>query len=93
VDLACGESLMHRLAWLVIPLSLTACGGSKSASTLSVTCDGGTQLFGAASIDVLGDVTDGHPTMRFPDPANSGRTGTISVPPHGRCKVTPQGSG
>lgn len=81
---------MHRLAWLVIPLSLAACGGSKSASTFSVTCDGGTQLFGAASIDVSGDLVDGRPTMTFPDPANPGKTGTISVPPHGHCKVTPQ---
>ncbi len=81
---------MHRLAWLVILLPLAACGGNKSASTLSVTCDGGTQLFGAASIDVLGDVVDGRPTINFPDPANPGKTGTIAVPPHGHCKVTPQ---
>jgi len=46
---------MHRLIWLAIALSLTACGGGKSAGTLSVTCEGGTQLNGAASIDVLGD--------------------------------------
>ena len=81
---------MHRLAWLVIPLSLAACGGGKSAVTLSVTCDGGTELFGAASIEVLGDTVDGHPTLNFPDPANPGKTGTISVRPHGHCKVTPQ---
>jgi hypothetical protein len=81
---------MRRLAWLVVPLSLAACGGSKSAATLSVTCDGGTQLFGAASIDVQGDVVNGRPTMNFPDPVSSGKTGTIAVPPHGHCKVTPQ---
>lgn len=83
---------MHRLAWLAIPLSLAACGGGKSASTLSVTCDGGTQLFGAASIDVLGDVVDGRPTMKFPDPANPGKIDSISVQPHGHCKITPQAS-
>jgi len=81
---------MYRLAWLVIPLSLGACGGGKSTATLSVTCDGGTQLFGAASIDVLGDLVDGRPTINFPDPVSAGKTGTISVPPHGHCKVTPQ---
>ena len=81
---------MSRLVWLVIPLSLAACGGGKSSGTLSITCTGGTQVIGAASIDVLGDVVNGRPTMEFPDPANSGRTGTLSVPPHDHCKVTPQ---
>ena len=81
---------MRRLAWLMIPLSLAACGGGKSAGTLSVTCDGGTELFGAASIEVLGDVVGGHPTLRFPDPANAGKTGTIAVQQHGSCKITPR---
>jgi len=81
---------MHRLVWLLIPLSLAACGGGKSAATLSVKCDGGTELYGAASLDLLGDPVDGRPTMNFPDPANGGKTGTMSVPPHGHCKVTPQ---
>lgn len=81
---------MRRLAWLVIPLSLAACGGGKSVPTLSVTCDGGTQLYGATSIDVLGDLVGGRPTMNFPDPVSAGKTGTISVPSHGHCKVTPQ---
>ena len=32
---------MHRLVWLAIPLLLAACGGgSKSAGTLTVTCEG-----------------------------------------------------
>ena len=38
--------------------------------------------------DVLGDLDNGRPTMRFPDPANPGRDGTISVQPHERCKIT-----
>lgn len=81
---------MHRLAWLAIPLLLTACGGGKSANTLSVTCSGagGTQLFGATSIDVLGDAVNGRPTMSFPDPTNPKNTGSISVEPHGRCTIT-----
>ena len=81
---------MRRLAWLLLPLSLAACGGSKLAGGLSVTCDGGTELYGVSSIDLLGDTVDGRPTISFADPANAGKTGTIAVPPHGRCKVTPE---
>jgi hypothetical protein len=86
---------MHRLAWLVIPLLLAACGGSKSTSTLTVTCSGagGVQLVGAASVDVLGDLVNGHPTMNYPDPANPGKTGTISVEPHNSCRITPPAPG
>ena len=83
---------MYRLAWLAVPLLLTACGGGKSAGTLTVTCAGagGTQLYGATSIDVLGDDVNGRPTMNFPDPANPSKTGSISVEPHGHCTITPQ---
>jgi hypothetical protein len=83
---------MYRLAWLAIPLSLAACGGSKTAPALSVTCDGagGAQLNGAASIDVLGDEVNGHPTMNYPDPANPGKTGSISVAPHRHCTIRAQ---
>lgn len=63
---------MHRLVWLVMLLALAVCGGGKSAAPLSVTCSWGTELYGAASIDVSGDLVDGRPTMTFPDPANSG---------------------
>ncbi len=61
---------MLRFAWLLIPLSLAACGGKASVETLSVTCDGGTQLYGALSIDVPGDLVNGRPSLTFPDPAN-----------------------
>lgn len=81
---------MHRLAWLLIPLSLAACGGKAPVPTLSATCDGGVQLVGATSIDVAGDLVNGRPTMTYPDPANPGKTGAISVPLGGRCKITPQ---
>lgn len=83
---------MLRSAWLVIPLSLAACGGGKSATTLTVTCSGagGVQLVGAASVDVLGEVENGRPTMNYPDPANPGKTGSISVEPRGHCRIMPQ---
>jgi hypothetical protein len=87
---------VRHLVSMTLALSLAGCGGGKSSGTLSVTCTGGggAQLVGAASIDVLGDLANGQPTMEFPDPANPGKTGTISVQPHGHCKITPtSGSG
>jgi hypothetical protein len=86
---------MLRLAWLIVLLPLAGCGGGKSATTLTVTCKGigGPLLVGATSIDVLGDLVNGRPTMNFPDPVSSGKTGTISVEPHGQCRITPYTSG
>lgn len=90
---------MHRMATLaitlavplVLPLGLAACGGGKSSvPTLSVACSGGVQLNGAKSLDVLGDVVNGRPTMEYPDPVSPSRTGSIAVPPRGRCTITPQ---
>lgn len=84
---------MHRLAWLLLPLVLAACGGKPPVATLSVACDGGVQMFGASSIDVAGTVVNGSPTLTYPDPANPGKTGAIAVAPGGHCKITPQMSG
>lgn len=81
---------MYRLAWLLIPLSLAGCGGKSAAPTLSVNCPGGSQLFGATSIDVSGNVVNGRPTMTFPDPVNPGKTGSISVQPGADCRITAQ---
>jgi hypothetical protein len=81
---------MHRLLCLAIPLLLAGCGGSKSAATLTVTCTGGIQLVGATSLDVLGDVVNGRPTIEYPDPTNPAKTGAIAVMPRGRCSVAPQ---
>jgi hypothetical protein len=80
---------MLRLAWLVLLLPIAACGGGQSPATLSISCAGGIKLVGAASTDVAGNVAGGRPTISFPDPANPGKTGTISVQPHDHCKVTP----
>jgi hypothetical protein len=81
---------MRRLAWLVIPLTLAGCGGSKPSATLSIVCTGGVQVIGATSIDVLGDVVNGRPTMNFPSPTSSGKTDSVSVDPRGSCKITGQ---
>jgi hypothetical protein len=81
---------MRRFLWPVILLPLAGCGGGgKPVLTLSVACGGTTQLYGATSIDVLGEVQNGHPTLAFPDPVNPGKTGTIEVRPGDRCTITP----
>ena len=80
---------MRHLVCMTLVLSLAGCGGGKSPGTLSITCAGGTQLVGAASIDVLGDLADGRPRIEFPDPANPGKTGTITVQPRDHCKIAP----
>ena len=83
---------MRSAAWIILALSLAGCGGSKSSTTLTVVCATGGKLVGAASVDVLGELSDGRPTMRFPDPANPGKTGAFAVAPRDHCKITPTGS-
>jgi hypothetical protein len=79
-----------RLGWLWLPILLAGCGGSdKPTVTLSVTCAGNEALVGARSIDVLGDVVNGRPTLSFPDPVIRGQTGTLAVPAGNRCSITP----
>ena len=80
---------MRRLACLILIAPLAACGGRKEATTISVTCSDGVRLVGAASVDVLGDLADGRPAMKYADPANAGRTGTIAIQPHQHCTVAP----
>jgi len=80
---------MRHVAWLLLPTLLAGCGGGSPPTTLSVVCGGGTKLVGASSVEVLGDLDNGRPTMEFPDPANPGKDGTIAVQPHERCKITP----
>jgi hypothetical protein len=80
-----------RLRWLTVlalPLSLAACGGSSSAPTLSVSCNGSASLEGATSIDVAPG-TSGGAVLSFPDPANHGHTGTIAIAPGNKCTIGP----
>jgi hypothetical protein len=83
--------MRRAVVWTVVALSLAGCGGDKPSATLSVTCAEGTQLVGAASIEVLGELQNGRPVMQFPDPANPGKTGAIAVPPRDHCKITASG--
>lgn len=81
---------LWRLGWLCLPIALAGCGGSdKPTVTLSVTCAGSEALVGARSIDVLGDVVNGRPTLSFPDPVSRGKTGSLAVPAGNRCSITP----
>jgi len=83
--------LICRYAWPAIPLLLAGCGGGgKPTVTVSIACGGQTQLYGAASVDVLGDVQSGRPTLVYPDPVNPGKSGTIAVPPGSRCTIAPE---
>jgi hypothetical protein len=97
---ACATELMETsmrlryLVWLSLPVFLAGCGGGKPASTVSVSCGGTVALAGARSVDVLGDPVNGKTTLSFPDPANPGQTGSLVVPPHDRCSISPTvGSG
>ena len=83
-----------RMILSVLLLSLAGCGGSKSSSlTLTVTCGDGTEVNGATSIDVPGDLANGRATVNFPDPANPGKTGTIAIQPGRHCKIVPAAGG
>ena len=85
---------LRYLVWLSLPVFLAGCGGDKPASTVSVSCGGTVALAGARSVDVLGDPVNGKTTLSFPDPANPGQTGSLVVPPHDRCSISPTvGSG
>jgi hypothetical protein len=83
-----------QFGWLLLPVLLVSCGGGdQPPATLSVSCDGSDALVGARSIDVLGDQVNGRTTLSFPDPANRGKTGLLSVARGGRCSIRPTISG
>jgi hypothetical protein len=83
-----------HLIWLCLPVAVAGCGGDKPAATISVSCGGTVALAGARSVDVLGDPVNGKTTLSFPDPANPGQTGTLVVPSHNKCSISPTtGSG
>jgi hypothetical protein len=68
-----GSRLVRHLVCMTLVLSLSGCGGGKSPGSLSITCAGGTQLVGAVSIEVLGDLSDGRPKIEFPEPRQDWR--------------------
>lgn len=78
-----------RLALVGLPIGLSACGHSDPTASLSVVCGGETTLAGAASIDVAPAPGGASTLLSFPDPANPGRTGTLSVTGGHPCTITP----
>jgi hypothetical protein len=79
-----------RLALLLLPLTLPACGHSDPpAPTLAVTCNDSLILAGATSINVASDPASKAATLSFPDPANPGATATIPVMAGQPCRITP----
>jgi hypothetical protein len=80
---------LWQISGLLLPIVLAGCGSDKSTTTLSVTCSGSLALAGAKSLDVLGDPANGRVVLSFPDPANAGKTGTMAVPAHDKCSITP----
>ncbi len=81
---------LARLAVLILPISLAACGGSAAPAGLSVSCGGSTSLNGAPSIDVApAAAANGGAVLSFPDPANKGHMGTIAIAPGSKCTINP----
>ena len=72
---------------LALPLLVAGCGHSSPSSTLSVSCGGSTALVGAKSVDVAVDPVSKTTILSFPDPVNSGQTGTITL--DRRCTIVP----
>lgn len=78
------RALKKSAFWLagMIPLAVAGCGGTPTAS-LAVTCDGKLVLAGTDSVQATGS------NLLFPDPANTGQTGTISLSNGQRCVIKP----
>jgi hypothetical protein len=86
-------AIARMASWLLL-LTLAGCGGgSKSAVKLTVTCGDGTEVIGAMSVDVPGELANGRATLNFPDPTNPGKTGSIAIQPGKHCKIVPAAGG
>lgn len=79
-------------ALMLIPGLLAGCGGSSAVTTLSVTCGGSLSLAGAKSIDVVPDQARAGVVLSYPDPVNTGQTGSIPIRPGAKCTIAPTGN-
>jgi len=80
---------LRPAALLLLPGLLAGCGSSSPATTLSVTCGGSLSLAGAKSIDVVPDQAQAGVVLSYPDPVNTGQTGTIPIRPGAKCTIAP----
>lgn len=74
------------LATLLLPL-LSACGGSSRVNTLTITCGGQIAVAGVPSVEAAAPLTGGTLALRYADPVNPGRTGTVAVTPGSSCAI------
>ena len=81
---------LTRVALLMLPGLLAACGGSAKESTVWVKCHGNLVLSGAKSVSVAIDPSQG-PVLTFPDPANAGKNGSIPITKDNDCTISPTG--
>jgi hypothetical protein len=80
--------LVRGAAVLLPVLALAGCGHSDpDPITLSVSCDSSLLLAGAKSLQLVASAQG--TTMSYPDPVNTGHTGTIALQPGHPCTVTP----
>ena len=84
---------MRMLRWtgVALPLFLlVGCGHSDPGPpSLSVSCDNSLMLAGAANVSVMQAPGGQGALLSFPDPANSGQTGTLPVTAGRACTITP----
>ena len=83
-----GSRLVRHLLCMLLVLSLAGCGGG-SHQGLSRSPAPGAHNWLARRQSTYWVTFHGRPKLEFPDPANPGKTGVITVQPHDHCKVSP----
>lgn len=81
-----GTLIRNIGAALVLMPLLAACGGSSRVNTLTITCSGLIAVAGVSSVEAA-STSGGAVALRYSDPVNPGRTGTVPVPPGSSCSI------
>jgi hypothetical protein len=81
------------IAGLSLVASLGGCGGSSSPNSLTITCGEGVSVVGIERTDVAapepGNQAATATTLTYPDPVNTGHTGTLKLGPGQKCTIKP----